>query len=322
MGLLVEGVWKDQWYDTESHGGKFVRPAPAFRDWVAGDGSSGFPPERGRYHLYVSLACPWASRVLVGRKLKGLEDVIGLSVVDPYMGEMGWAFSERPGCIPDTVNGKSYLHEIYQLAKPDYTGRVIVPTLWDKERATIVNNESSDLLRMVNSEFNALAADPGLDLYPEPLRTEIDAVNERVYHAINNGVYKAGFATRQAPHEEAVRELFTALDEMEARLGQRRYLITDETPTEADWRLFTTLVRFDAVYYVHFKCNLRRIEDYPNLRGYLRDLYQAPGVAETVNMDHIKQHYYRSHPTINPYGLIPIGPELDLNAPHGRGATG
>jgi len=317
MGLLVDGKWQDRWYDTESTGGKFVRAASAFRDRVVADGSSGFRAEPGRYHLYVSLACPWASRALIFRKLKGLEEVIGLSIVDPHMGKNGWGFSDGPGCIPDTVNGARYLYEIYTRAKPDYTGRVTVPVLWDKQRQTIVNNESSDIIRMLNDAFDEFG-NPDLDFYPESLRGDIDAVNEVVYDNVNNGVYKAGFATTQEAYEQAFDALFATLDDLDERLGRSRYLVGDRI-TEADWRLFTTLVRFDPVYYGHFKCNLRRLIDYPNLWPYTRDLYQVPGVAETVDFDHIKQHYYGSHETINPTGIVPKGPEIDFEAPHGRG---
>ena len=318
MGLLVNGQWQDQWYDTKSTGGRFVRQDAAFRNRVTADGSSGFKAEPDRYHLYVSLACPWAHRTLIFRKLKKLEGLISLSIVDPLMAEHGWTFSEGVGCIPDTVNGARYLHQIYTAAKPDYTGRVTVPVLWDKRQGTIVNNESSEIIRMFNSEFDAFG-DAGLDFYPEDLRHEIDAVNTRVYDNVNNGVYKCGFATTQEAYQEAFVSLFTTLDILEQRLGRRRYLVGPNI-TEADWRLFTTLVRFDAVYVGHFKCNLRRIADYPNLSNYLRDLYQIPGVAETVNFEHIKRHYYESHRTINPMGIVPMGPELDLSAPHGREA--
>jgi putative glutathione S-transferase len=295
-----------------------VRKESSFRDLVTADGSSGFKAEPDRYHLYVSLACPWAHRTLIFRRLKKLEDVISLSVVDPLMAEQGWAFSEGPGCIQDTVNGARYLHQVYTAARPDYTGRVTVPVLWDKDEGTIVNNESSEIIRMLNSEFDAFAG-RDLDLYPPDLRSEIDAVNGRVYDNVNNGVYKCGFATTQEAYEEAFVALFTTLDMLEERLGRQRYLVGPNI-TEADWRFFTTLVRFDAVYVGHFKCNLRRIADYPNLSNYLRDLYQVPGVAETVNFDHIKRHYYQSHKTINPTGIVPMGPELDLFAPHGREA--
>lgn len=320
MGLLVNGEWQDEWYDTKSTGGRFVRKESSFRGRVAADGSTPFKAESGRYHLYVSLACPWAHRALIFRKLKGLEDVISLSIVEPLMGEQGWAFSDGQGCIPDSVNGAEYLHQLYTKAQPDYTGRVTVPVLWDKEAETIVSNESSEIIRMFNSEFNAFG-DGTLDLYPVELREEIDAVNDVVYERVNNGVYRCGFATTQEAYEEACRALFDALDILNERLGRQRYLAGSRI-TEADWRLFTTLVRFDAVYVGHFKCNLRRIADYPNLSNYLRELYQISGIAETVNFDHIKSHYYRSHNTINPTGIIPIGPELDLSVPHNRERQG
>lgn len=318
MGLLVEGEWRDRWYETASTGGRFVRQESAFRDRVSDDGSTPFPAEAGRYHLYVSLACPWAHRTLIFRKLLGLEEAISISVVDPFMGEQGWSFSDAPGCIPDTVNGARHLHEIYVKADPRYTGRVTVPVLWDKRRATIVNNESSEIIRMLNAAFRALARPDAEDYYPEPLRKEIDEVNDFVYPNVNNGVYRCGFATTQEAYEEAFAALFSALDRLDARLASRRYLVGDRI-TEADWRLFTTLVRFDPVYVGHFKCNRRRIADHRHLSGYLRELYQVPGVAETVDLDHIKQHYYRSHPTINPTRVVPLGPELDWDAPHGRG---
>jgi putative glutathione S-transferase len=318
MGLLVEGKWTDQWYETESTGGRYLRKDSSFRDFVRADGSTRFAPEAGRYHLYVSLACPWAHRTLVFRKLKGLEEAISVSVVHPLMLEHGWSFAEAPGAVPDSVNSAKYLHEIYTRAKADYTGRVTVPVLWDREHKTIVNNESSDIIRMMNSEFSAVAtrADER-DFYPEALRTRIDAINEFVYPKINNGVYRCGFATTQAAYEEAFVALFDALDRLEEVLATQRYLVSGGQ-TEADWRLFTTLVRFDPVYVGHFKCNLRRIADYPNLSGYLRDLYQVPGVAETVNFEHIKNHYYGSHGTINPTRVVPLGPVLDLDAAHGR----
>ena len=306
---------------VKSSGGRFVRNESSFRDWVRADGSTRFAPEAGRYHLYVSLACPWAHRTLIFRKLKGLEHAISLSVVDPYMGINGWEFGNSEGCIPDTVNDAKFLHQIYTKAEPRYSGRVTVPVLWDREHATIVNNESSEIIRMFNSEFDAVASNPELDFHPEELSDEIDATNAFVYPNVNNGVYRCGFATTQEAYEEAFGELFRTLDELERRLGSQRYLVGDRI-TEADWRLFTTLVRFDAVYVGHFKCNLRRIADMPNLHGYLRELYQVPGVAETVNMTHIKRHYYESHRTINPTGIVPVGPELDLDAPHGREALG
>ncbi|HYY24539.1 MAG TPA: glutathione S-transferase family protein [Candidatus Udaeobacter sp.] len=313
MGMLIDGKWRDEGYDTKKTGGRFVRHESAFRNRVTADGSSGFPAEVGRYHLYVSLACPWASRTLIFRKLKGLETAISLSVVDPYMGENGWNFTDGPGCIPDPIFNARYLYEIYTAAHPHYTGRVTVPVLWDKKAAIIVNNESAEIIRMFNSEFDAFGR-AEVDFYPEELRAEIDAINDFVYPNVNNGVYRCGFATTQEAYEEAFTALFAALDELEARLERARYLLGARA-TEADWRLFTTLVRFDAVYYSHFKCNLRRIADYPNLSRYLRELYHMPGIGETVNMNHIKQHYYRSHKTINPTGIVPLGPELEFMQP-------
>lgn len=323
MGLLVEGQWQDQWYDTKSSGGRFKREDAGFRNWVTVEGSagpsgmSGFKAEPNRYHLYVSLACPWAHRTTIYRKLKGLEDMISLSVVSPYMGENGWTFEKYPGVIADPINHADKLYEVYIAAKPDYTGRVTVPILWDKKTNRIVSNESSEIIRMFNSAFDEVGALPG-NFLPADKQAEIDEINTFVYHAINNGVYKTGFATTQDAYEEALFELFAALDNMEARLQDKRYL-TGDTITEADWRLFSTLMRFDAVYVGHFKCNIRRIVDYPNLWGYLRDLYQVPGIADTVNMDHIKTHYYGSHATINPTGIIPVGPALDFDLPHQRG---
>ena len=313
MGLLVDGHWHDQWYDTKSTGGAFVRQASQFRDQITADGSSGFLAAAGRYHLYVSFACPWAHRTLILRKLKGLEDAISVSVVDWYMGKDGWTLAEGA----DPVNGRRFLHEVYTSAKPDYTGRVTVPVLWDKERRMIVNNESAEIIRMLNSAFDGIGAAAG-DYYPEGLRDEIDRINAFVYANINNGVYRAGFATAQDKYEQAFDALFAALDEIDGRLASRRYLAGDRL-TEADWRLFTTLVRFDAVYVGHFKCNLRRIADYRNLSNYRRELYQVPGVAETVNFEHIKGHYYGSHATVNPTLVVPKGPMIDLWAPHDRG---
>jgi putative glutathione S-transferase len=317
MGLLVEGTWTDRWYDTESTGGRFVRQTSSFRDKVTASGSSGFKAESGRYHLYVSYACPWAHRTLIYRALKGLEDHISVSVVNPLMLEDGWTFEPWDGVIPDPIHGAEALHQVYTAARPDYTGRVTVPVLWDRETATIVNNESAEIIRMLDREFDAVGASGPL-LCPPELEEEIDSVNAFVYRQVNNGVYRAGFATTQEAYEEAVVALFDALDQLEARLANERYLLGD-TITEADWRLFTTLIRFDPVYVGHFKCNIRRLVDYPNLWAYTRDLYQVPGVADTVHMNHIKAHYYRSHPTINPTGVVPAGPELDLDSPHGRG---
>jgi len=317
MGKLVAGVWKDEWYDTKSTGGAFVRSQTSFRNRVTRDGSSGFKAEARRYHLYISLACPWACRTLIVRKLKKLEDVVSISIVDPVMGKDGWVFSDGPGCIPDTVNGFSYLHQVYTAAEPDYTGRVTVPVFFDKKTATIVNNESAEIIRMLNAQFDDLG-DASVDLYPVTLRAEIDRINAFVYDDINNGVYKAGFATTQSAYEEAFDALFSALDEVEERIGRQRYLV-DDTITEADWRLFTTLVRFDAVYYSHFKCNLRRLIDYRNLWSYTRELYQLPGIADTVSLDHIKRHYFMSHTSINPTRIVPEGPAIDFWLPHDRG---
>jgi len=322
MGMLVDGVWHDVWYDTKKSGGRFERSQAQWRDWVTADGtpapgrSRGFKAEPGRYHLYVSLACPWAHRTLIFRKLKKLEDAISVSVVHHFMGENGWTFLQEDGATGDTLYGLDFLHQIYARADPAYSGRVTVPVLWDKQEQTIVSNESSEIIRMLNSAFDEWG-DTSLDFYPDALRAEIDAVNERIYPAINNGVYRAGFATTQEAYEEAYRELFSALDEMEDRLSRQRYLAGDRL-TEADWRFFTTLIRFDAVYVGHFKCNLRRISDYPALSNYLRELYQVRGVAETVNLHHIKAHYYGSHGTINPTRIVPLGPELDFDAPHDR----
>jgi len=294
--------------------GAFVRQQSAFREWVTADGSSGFKAEPGRYHLYVSYACPWASRAIIYRKLKGLEDVISMTVVDPVRDDEGWRFFEDQ---PDPVNGFKYLAEAYRLTDPDFAARVTVPLLWDKQQNRAVNNESSEIIRMLNSEFNAFAENPSLDLYPEDLREEIDAINDRVYESINNGVYRCGFATKQETYEEAFVELFEALDWVDDILAEKRYLTGDQI-TEADWRLFVTLVRFDAVYVGHFKCNQRRIADYDNLSGYLRELYQQPGIEETVDFDHIKRHYYVTHPQINPTRIVPVGPMLDLDSPPGR----
>ncbi len=322
MGLLVDGKWQDRWYDTKSSGGRFERSVSQWRDFVTTDGAPapgrerGFKAEPGRYHLYVSLACPWAHRTLILRKLKKLEDVISVSVVDPFMGSDGWTFLQRDGATGDTLYGLDFLHQIYTRADPHYSGRVTVPVLWDKRDETIVSNESSEIIRMFNSAFDAFG-DASVDFYPEELREEIDAWNDRVYPSINNGVYRCGFATTQVAYEEAFEELFSALDEVDAHLARNRYLAGGRL-TEADWRLFTTLVRFDPVYVGHFKCNLRRIADYPNLSNYLRELYQVPGVAETVDLHHIKHHYYGSHQTINPTGIVPAGPEVHYEAAHDR----
>ncbi|WP_405235943.1 glutathione S-transferase family protein [Lentisalinibacter orientalis] len=322
MGLLVDGQWKDQWYDTESTGGKFKRQEQAYRHWITADGEpgpsgeGGFQAEPDRYHLYVSLACPWAHRALIVRALKGLEEMLPISVVHWYMAEHGWTFEPGPGVIPDPIHNVERLYQLYQKADPGFTGRVTVPVLWDKQRDTIVNNESSEIIRMLNTAFDELGAEAG-DYYPEPLREEIDAVNERVYHTLNNGVYKSGFATTQEAYEEAVYPLFETMDWLEERLAGSRWLVGN-TLTEADIRLFTTLVRFDPVYHGHFKCNVRRLTEYPNLWGFTRDLYQHPKIRETVNFEHIKKHYYASHETINPTRIVPVGPELEFEARHGR----
>jgi len=326
MGLLIAGKWHDHWYDTDAEDGRFIRKEAQFRHWVTADGAAGptgdagFKAEAGRYHLYVSLACPWAHRTLIFRALKGLEEMISLSVVNPFMAEDGWTFKQDDGVIGDPFHQAGMLHQVYTAARPDYTGRVTVPVLWDRKTQTIVSNESSEIIRMLNSAFDGLGATAG-DYYPEALRPEIDRLNDRIYDTVNNGVYKAGFATSQAAYEEALYPLFDSLDGLEDRLATRRYL-TGPGITEADWRLFTTLIRFDAVYVGHFKCNLKRITDYPHLSAYLRDLYQQPGVPATVNMDHIKHHYYVSHDMINPTGVVPAGPLLDFSAPHQRHLLG
>jgi len=293
--------------------GTFARKEDAFAEWVTAGGRSGYPAAAGRYHLYVSLACPWAHRTVIVRKLKGLEDAIGMTVVDPIRDERGWAFTGEA----DPVNGFRFLAEAYAATDPTYSGRVTVPALWDKETKRIVSNNDDHIMRMFETEFDAFARNETLDLYPEVHRSEIDALNDEIYERVNNGVYRAGFAIKQEAYEEAFRELFAALDDLERRLSRQRY-ITGPRLTEADWRLFTTLIRFDAVYYSHFKCNLRRIGDYPNLSGYTRDLYQVPGIDETVSLDHIKHHYYMSQRKVNPTGIVPLGPELDFTAPHDR----
>jgi putative glutathione S-transferase len=309
---MIEGRWHAGDVRTPGAGGRFVRRESAYRRSVTADGSSGFPAEAGRYHLYVAAACPWAHRTVIFRALLGLEDAISMSAVDALMGDDGWTFP-----APDPVTGVTRLHEVYAKADAQYTGKVTVPVLWDKVRGTIVNNESAEIIRMLSREFAGLARTP-YDFYPESLRAEIDAVNARVYETVNNGVYRTGFATSQEAYDEAVRALFDSLDWLDARLARQRYLV-GERITEADWRLFTTLIRFDAVYYGHFKCNLRHVYEYPHLWGFVRELYQWPGVAETVELDEIKRHYYASHRTINPSGIVPVGPMLDLDAPHGRG---
>jgi putative glutathione S-transferase len=326
MGLLVDGVWRDEQHSERTPDGRFVRPTTRFRNWITQDGTAGptgeggFAAARDRYHLYVALACPWAHRTVIMRTLKGLEEVVSMSIVEPLYGPHGWRFGTSPGTTPDTVNGASELAEIYLRADPRYSGRVSVPVLWDKERRTVVNNESAEIIRMFNGAFGRFT-NVRTDYYPPALREEIDRVNALVYQNVNNGVYRAGFATSQAAYEEAFRALFAVLDEVEQRLSRQRYLVGKDI-TEADWRLFTTLVRFDAVYYSHFKCNLRRIIDYPNLSNYLRDLYQQEGVAATVNMDPIKRHYYGSQRHVNPTGIVPLGPQLDFSAPHDRSRFG
>jgi putative glutathione S-transferase len=318
VGLLIDGVWHDQWYDTGKTEGRFVRSESQFRNWITPDGApgptgkAGFAAELGRYHLYISRACPWAHRTMIFRALKGLEDAISFSATHWLMVGEGWTFEPGPGVVADPINGARAMHEVYTHADPGYSGRVTVPVLWDKQRHTIVSNESADIIRMFNSGFDRVGARAG-DYYPVDLRAEIDALNTRIYDTVNNGVYKAGFATTQQAYEDAVRPLFATLDWLEQRLSGQRFLCGDRQ-TEADWRLFTTLVRFDAVYVGHFKCNIRRIVDYPNLWSYTRELYQTPGVRETVDFDHIKRHYYQSHATINPTGVVPMGPVLDFDA--------
>ena len=324
MGLLVDGVWHDRWYDTKSTGGRFVRKASQFRNWITADGSAGpsgkagFKAEIGRYHLYLSHACPWAHRTAIFRALKGLEDMISVSFVSPLMFEHGWTFEENEGSTGDPLFGFDFAHQVYTKADPTYSGRVTVPILWDKHQNTIVSNESSEIIRMLNSAFDGLGAIAG-DYWPQALRDDIEAVNERIYDTVNNGVYKAGFATSQAAYEEAIYPLFETLDWLEERLSSKRYLMGD-TLTEADIRLFTTLLRFDPVYFGHFKTNLRPLESYSALKGFVREIYQLPGVKATVNMDHIKRHYYASHKTINPTGVVPLGSGFDLDIPHGRDA--
>jgi len=320
MGYLVEGRWTST---DQRPTGQFIRGDSQYRNWITSDGSpgpsgeGGFKAEAGRYHLYVSLACPWASRALIFRSLKGLEDrMVGLSITHWLMAEHGWTFAHGEGVVADSVNGVEFLHQLYTRANPTYSGRVTVPVLWDKQRHSIVSNESAEIIRMFNSAFDRVGARLG-DYYPEPLRAEIDRINMRIYDTLNNGVYKAGFAGTQEAYEAAVVPLFQTLDWLEEHLQSHRFLV-GEKPTEADWRLFTTLVRFDAVYYGHFKCNIRRLIDYPNLWAYTRELYQWPGIAATVNLMHIKRHYYMSHRHINPTGIVPLGPVIDFEAPSGR----
>ena len=322
MGLLVDGKWLDQWYATKENKGRFVRSEAAFRNWITMDGSAsasgvaGFKAEADRYHLYVSLACPWAHRTMIFRHLKGLQSIISYSVVNANMGAQGWTFEPGPGVVSDPVNHVTRLHEIYSIANADYSGRVTVPVLWDKKQNTMVSNESSEIIRMFNSAFDQVGA-TGFDYYPHALRKQIEKLNQRIYHTVNNGVYRAGFATTQEAYEEAVTELFETLDFLDQRLHQQRYLAGSQI-TEADWRLFTTLVRFEPVYFGHFKCNQRRIRDYKNLWPYVCDLYQQPGIAETVDIEYIKQHYYGSHLAVNPTGIVPTGPNIDYNESHGR----
>jgi glutathionyl-hydroquinone reductase len=322
MGLLVDGQWHDVWYDTKASKGRFVRTESQFRNWVTPDGTpgpsgrGGFRAEPDRYHLYVAFACPWAHRTLIVRKLKGLESLIGISAVNCYMGPEGWTFAPGPETIPDSVNRVEKLYELYTIADSAYSGRATVPVLWDKHERTIVSNESAEILRMLNSAFDRVGGNHN-DFYPMELRGEIDELNGFIYPNVNNGVYRAGFATTQEAYEEAATALFAAFDKLEGRLATRRYL-TGSRLTEADIRLFTSLIRFDPVYHGHFKCNLGRIVDYPSLWGYTKDLYQQPGVADTVNMAHIKKHYYGSHESINPTRIVPKGPILDFEEPHGR----
>lgn len=321
LGVLIDGKWVSE-RNQEDKQGKFIRPSTTFRNQITADGSSGFKAEPGRYHLYISWACPWACRTAILRQLKGLEDVIGLSVVAPEIDQNSWEFSDQPGCIPDTVNHTRYLWELYLKADPNYSGRVTVPVLWDKQTGTIVNNESREIIRMFDTQFDTFAK-PDANFYPEDLHKVIDQTIDAIYQPVNNGVYRAGFATTQSAYDQAVTELFEALDHWEKVLAQQRYLCGDRI-TEADWCMFTTLFRFDAVYYVHFKCNLCRIVDYPNLWNYLKELYQVPGVKETCNLDHIKRHYYKSHPKVNPTRIVPKGPLIDFEVPHNRyrmGAT-
>ncbi len=314
MGLLVNGEWKDEWYNTADNDGEFIREDAQFRNTISTEGE--FKPEPGRYHLYVSLACPWAHRTLIFRSLKQLEDLIDVSVVSPLMAGNGWTYNQAEGSSGDSVNGVDYHHQLYTLSQPGYSGRVTVPVLWDKQTGQIVNNESSEIIRIFNSAFNELTGNQD-DYYPLELRERIDVMNQRVYDTVNNGVYRAGFATSQAAYERAYEALFAMLDELDQLLGSQRYLMGDRI-TEADWRLFTTLIRFDAVYHGHFKCNRQRLEDYQHLPGYIRELYQWPGIAETVNFAHIKEHYYASHRNINPTGVVPAGPDIDYLSSHQR----
>ncbi|GGI93565.1 glutathione S-transferase family protein [Legionella impletisoli] len=322
MGLLQEGEWVDQWYDTESNEGEFKREKTQIHNWITRDGSKGpsgskgFQAESGRYHLYVSLACPWAHRTIIFRKLKQLEEHISLSIVSPDMLEQGWTFNKDEGSTGDPINHFDYLYQVYTAHDPNYTGRVTVPVLWDKKTSQIVNNESSEIIRMFNQAFNAIT-DNHDDYYPLAFQSNIDEINSLVYENINNGVYRCGFATTQNAYEKAYKRLFDALEQVESILAKQRYL-TGKRITEADWRLFTTLIRFDSVYHGHFKCNKQRLEDYPNLSGYVRELYQWPGISDTVNFQHIKRHYYFSHKMLNPTQIVPVGPCIDYNSPHKR----
>lgn len=325
MGRLIDGQWSTEWYDTKSTGGKFVRQDASFRNWITADGSAGpsgdagFKAESGRYHLYVSLACPWAHRTLIFRALKGLTDHISVDVVHPDMMDQGWTFETDGGPAQgDSLFGSTHAYQIYQKADPTVTTRVTVPILWDKQQGKIVSNESSEIIRMFNSAFDGITGNTA-DYWPEPMRDEIEEVNERIYHSFNNGVYKSGFATNQDAYTDAVTKLFDTMDWLENRLSTNRYLMGD-TLTEADWRLFPTLVRFDPVYHLHFKCNRSRVMDMPNLWAYTRELYQMDGVAQTCDFNHIVRHYHYSHETINPHRIIPINPDIDWMAPHGRGA--
>lgn len=315
LGILIDGKWSSE-REQEDARGRFFRPSTTFRNQISADGSSGWQADSGRYHLYISWACPWAHRTVIMRHLKGLEDAIGLSVVDPVIDRNGWEFSNASGCIPDTINGCEYLWQIYVKADPNYNGRVTVPILWDKHKATIVNNESREIIRMLDTEFGAFAKSDR-NFCPDDLRETIDRTLDQIYEPINNGVYRSGFATTQQAYEEGIRDLFQALDHWEEVLGKQRYLCGDRL-TEADWCLFTTLIRFDMVYYVHFKCNVRHLYEYPNLWNYVKELYQMSGIQELCNFDHIKRHYYMSHPKVNPTRLVPKGPSLDLLSPHNR----
>ncbi len=324
MGLLVDGVWHDKWYDTKKSKGRFERSESQFRNWITADGTpgpsgrGGFKAEAGRYHLFVAYACPWAHRTLIFRSLKGLEDIVDVSFVHWFMGDKGWTFAEdEDAVVGDHLFCSQYAYQIYTKADPSYSGRVTVPILWDKQEQTIVSNESSEIIRMFNSAFESIGAKEG-DYYPTALRDQINAINNRVYDTLNNGVYKCGFATSQEAYNEAVVPLFETLDYLEGLLSKNRYLTGDST-TEADWRLFPTLARFDSIYFGHFKCNIRRLSDYPNLWAYTRDLYQHPGISGTLNFAHNKQHYYASHETVNPTRIVPMGPNIDFDEPHGRG---